>query len=83
MRHSHSRNFGPIFVKITDMVQLSLPRFGIENQQDRSIISGRKSGPHSRKIAALVSEPGSEVKGSNPGTGKILHFVFLSDYEGY
>ena len=77
MQHSHSRNFSPILFKITDKVQLSLPMFGIENQQDRSIISGQKSGPRSRKIAALVSEPGSEVPGSNPGGGEILHFVFI------
>ena len=28
--------------------------FGIENQQDRSLTSGRKSGPRSSYIAALV-----------------------------
>ena len=78
MRHSHGRNFAPIFFKITDRVQLSLPMFGIENQQDRSITSGRKSGPRSRKIAALVSEPRSEVTGSNPGGG-----TFFCDYECY
>ena len=46
--------------------------FGIENQQDRSITSGRKSGPRSSHIAALVSEPDSEVVGSNPGGGKFF-----------
>ena len=66
------RTFGPIFFKITDKAQLNLLLFGIENQQDRSITSGRKSGPRSSHIAALVSEPDSEVLGSNPGGGQIF-----------
>ena len=76
IRHSHGRNFSPIFFKITDNVQLSLPMFGIGNQQDRSITFGRKSGRRSSHIAALVSEPDSEVAGSNPGGG-----TFFCDYE--
>ena len=83
MRHSLGRNFGMIFFKITDKAQLTLLLFGIENQQDRSITSGRKSGPRSSHIAALVSEPDSEVPGSNPGGGKLLHFVFCDYYECY
>ena len=51
--------------------------FAIENQQNWSITSGQKSGPRSRKIAALVSEPGSEVTGSIPGRGKVLHLIFF------
>ena len=51
--------------------------FGIENQQDPSITSGRKSGPRSSHIAALVSEPDSEVLGSNPGGGKSF-FVIMN-----
>ena len=51
--------------------------FGIENQQDRSITSGRKSGLRSSHIAALVSEPDSEVPGSNPGRGKSF-FVIMN-----
>ena len=78
MRHAHDRNCGPIIFKITDKAQLTLLLFGIENQQDRSITSGRKSGPRSSHIAALVSEPDSEVTGSNPGGGKSFFFVILN-----
>ena len=35
MRHSHGRNSGPIFLKITDKLQLSIQMFGTEIQQDR------------------------------------------------
>ena len=30
---------------------------------------------------ALVSEPGSEVTGSIPGRGKVLHLIFFCDTE--
>ena len=85
MRHSHGRNFALIFFKITDKAESCLPVFAIENQQNRLITSGRKSGPRSRKIAALVSEPGSEVTGSIPGRGKVLHLIFfvISNDTGY
>ena len=39
MRHSHSRNFAQIFLKITDKVRFSLLMFAIENQQDQLITS--------------------------------------------
>ena len=40
MRHSHGRNFAPIFFKIEHKVQSCLPMFAIENQQNRSVTSG-------------------------------------------
>ena len=49
MRHSHGRSFALILFKITDKVQLSLPMFGIENQLNRLITSGRKSASRSKK----------------------------------
>ena len=67
MRHSHGRNFASILFKIIDKKLCCLPMFAIENQQNRSITSGRKSGPRLRKIAFLVFKPVSEVPGSNPG----------------
>ena len=70
MRHSHGRNFALIFFKITDKKVWRLPMFAIENQQNRLITSGRKSGPRFQKIAFLVFEPVSEVPGSIPGLGK-------------
>ena len=39
-RHSHGRNFAPIFFKIEHKVQSCLPMFAIENQQNRSVTSG-------------------------------------------
>ena len=52
--------------------------FAIENQQNRSITSGRKSGPRLRKIAFLVFKPVSEVPGSNPGGDKnFFNLIFL------
>ena len=65
----------PIFFDLFPDAALLL--FGIKNQQDRSIISGQKSGPRLSHIAALVSEPDSEVTGSNPGGGK----SFFCDFE--
>ena len=49
MWHSHGRSFALILFKITDKVQLSLPMFGIENQLNRLITSGRKSASRSKK----------------------------------
>ena len=40
MRHSHGRNFGPIFFKFGHNVALRYPVFAIENQQNRSVTSG-------------------------------------------
>jgi len=54
MRHSHGRSFAQILFKITDMVQLSLPTFGIENQLNRLINFDQKSASCYKKIAALV-----------------------------
>ena len=53
--------------------------FGIENQQNRLITSGRKSGPRFRKIPFLVFKPVSEVPGSNPGRDKIFATWFVVD----
>ena len=53
--------------------------FGIENQQNRLITSGRKSGPRFRKITFLVFKPVSEVPGSNPGGDKIFATWFVVD----
>ena len=53
----------------------------IENQQDRSITSGRKSGPRSRNIAPLVYVPGSEVPGSKAGAN--ICIFFSSNYWCY
>ena len=78
MRHSHGRNFASIFLKFTDKAESCLPVFGIENQQNRLITSGRKSGPRLRKIAFLVFEPVSEVPGSIPGWGAYFFFVFVA-----
>ena len=80
MQHSPRRSFAPILFKITEKVKLNLPMFGIENQSHRLIYSGRKRRPPFRKIAGLVSEPGSEVLGSNPGGGD---FLPIFDYEWY
>ena len=40
LRHSHGRNFGPIFFKFGHKVLWCMPMFAIENQQDRSVTSG-------------------------------------------
>ena len=77
MRHSHGRNFASILFKIIDKKLCCLPMFAIENQQNRSITSGRKSGPRLRKIAFLVFKPVSEVPGSNPGGDRIFATWFL------
>ena len=77
MRHSHGRNFASILFKFIDKKLCCLPMFAIENQQNRSITSGRKSGPRLRKIAFLVFKPVSEVPGSNPGGDKIFSTWFL------
>ena len=79
MRHSHGRNFASILFKIIDKKLCCLPMFAIENQQNRLITSGRKSGPRFQKIAFLVFEPVSEVPGSIPGLGKkIFNLNFSS-----
>ena len=77
LRHSHGHNFDSIFFHITYSVQLGFLMFVIENQQDQSITSGRKSGPPSRKVAAFIYELGSKVPGSNPSGGEFLHFDFF------
>ena len=81
MRHSHGRNFALIFFKITDKKVWRLPMFAIENQQNRLITSGRKSGPRFQKIAFLVFEPVSEVPGSIPGLGKKFFNLNFSSYD--
>ena len=57
--------------------------FVIENQQDQSITSGRKSGPPSRKVAAFISELGFKVPGSNPGGANFLHFFVIMHFISY
>ena len=54
-----------------------------ENQQDRLVASGRKNGPRSRNIAALVSEPVSENPGSNPGGGDFFAFFVTMNVISY
>ena len=81
MRHSHGRNFSSIFLKITDKAESCLPVFAIENQQNRLITSGRKSGPRFQKIAFFVFEPVSEVPGSIPGLGKKIFNLNFSSYD--
>ena len=81
MRHSHGRNFALIFFKITDKKVWRLPMFAIENQQNRLITSGRKSGPRFQKIAFFVFEPVSEVPGSIPGLGKKNFNLNFSSYD--
>ena len=86
MRHSHGRNFASILFKFVDKKLCCLPMFAIENQQNRSITSGRKSGPRLRKIAFLVFKPVSEVPGSNPGGDNIffnLIFVVVFSNDSY
>ena len=49
-RHSHGRNFAPIFFKIEHKVQSCLPMFAIENQQNRSVTSGNIENRVFKKI---------------------------------
>ena len=39
-RHSHGRNFGPIYFKLIHDVAYRYPVFAIENQQNRLVTSG-------------------------------------------
>ena len=77
MRHSHGRNFASIFFKIMDKEVWCLPMFAIENQLNRLITSGRKSGPRLQKNRFLVFKPVSEVRGSIPGGDKSFATWFL------
>ena len=53
-RHSHGRNFAPIFLKIADEVESCLPLFTIENQQDQLVTSGDRENRVEQKIEILA-----------------------------
>ena len=72
MRHSHGRNFASIFFKIMDKEVWCLPMFAIENQLNRLITSGRKSGPRLQKIVSWFSSRCRRSVVRSPAGTKVL-----------
>ena len=58
LRHSHSRNFGPIFFKFGHKALQRMAMFAIENQQDRMITSGVRENRVKQKKLSLWRENG-------------------------
>ena len=54
LRHSHGRNFGPIFFKFRHKFLQRMPMFAIENQQDRLITSGYRENRVWQKLEILA-----------------------------
>ena len=72
IRHSHGRNFASIFFKIMDKEVWCLPMFAIENQLNRLITSGRKSGPRLQKIVSWFSSRCRRSVVRSPAGTKVL-----------
>ena len=49
LRHSHGRNFGPIFFKFGHKLLCCMPVLAIENQQDRLITFGERENCFKKK----------------------------------
>ena len=72
MRHSQGCNFALIFFKIMDKEVWCLPMFAIENQLNRLITSGRKSGPRLQKIVSWFSSRCRRSVVRSPAGTKVL-----------